>query len=50
MIEIDTGIDHGTCAYETEAEVLACLALARLAPDRVKIVQDVSECTSLGSW
>jgi len=35
VIELETGIDHGT--YETEAETAACLAFLRLRIDQVEI-------------
>ena len=40
MIEIATGEDHGT--YDSEAEVAACLAFARLSRDEIEIVSDAS--------
>ena len=48
VIEIDTGVDHGT--YDSPAEVAACLAFAKLGPDDVEIVSDVSVMASLTSW
>lgn len=48
MIEIDTGVDHGT--YDNPAEVAACLAFAKLGPDDVEIVSDVSPMAALTSW
>ena len=39
VIELETGEDHGT--FESEAEVAACLAFARLRPDQVEIRSDV---------
>ena len=48
VIEIDTGVDHGT--YDSPAEVAACLAFARLGPDDVEIVSDASPMATLTSW
>ena len=48
VIEIDTGVDHGT--YDSPAEVAACLAFAKLGPDDVEIVPDVSPMAALTSW
>ena len=48
VIEIATGHDHGT--FETQAEVAACLAFARLSAGDVEVVSDVSSMASLTSW
>ena len=48
VIAIETGEDLGI--WETEAEVRACLAFARLDPDAVLIETDVSVMGSLTSW
>ena len=48
VIAIETGEDLGV--WETEAEVRACLAFARLDPDAVVIETDVSVMGSLTSW
>ena len=39
MIELQTSQELGT--FETEAEVAACLAFARLRPDQVEIRSNV---------
>ena len=46
VIEIATGADHGT--FESQAEVAACLAFARLSPDEVEIVPDIPAMAA--SW
>ena len=38
MIELETGIDHGT--WGSGAEVCACIAFARLTPDDVEVIAD----------
>ena len=48
VIEIDTGVDHGT--YDSPAEVAACLAFAKLGPDDVEIVSDTSAMTRYAAW
>ena len=48
VLEIANGVDHGT--FESEAELAACLAFARLAPDEVEIISDVSPMATLTSW
>ena len=48
VIERATAVDHGT--YDNPAEVAACLAFAKLGPDDVEIVSDVSPMASLTSW
>ena len=40
MIEIATGVCHGT--YDSEMEVAACLAFARLSRDEVEVIADAS--------
>ena len=39
VIELESGLDHGT--YDTEAEVAACLAFAGLRIGQVEIVSNV---------
>ena len=46
VIETATGADHGT--FESQAEVAACLAFARLSPDEVEIVPDIPAMAA--SW
>ena len=48
VIEIDTGVDHGT--YDSPAEVAACLAFIKLGPDQVEIVSDASAMTRYAAW
>ena len=48
VIELATGIDHGT--FDSEAEVAACLAFARLGPDDVEIVSDASAMARFTGW
>ena len=48
VIERATGIDHGT--HDNPAEVAACLAFAKLGPDDVEVVSDVSPMATLTSW
>ena len=45
VIEIATGEDHGT--FDSEAEVLACMAFAKLSREEVEIIADVSVMASL---
>ena len=46
VIETATGADHGT--FESQAEVAAWLAFARLSPDEVEIVPDIPAMAA--SW
>ena len=46
VIETATGADHGT--FESQAEVAACLAFARLSPHEVEIVPDIPAMAA--SW
>jgi len=39
VIELETGIDHGT--YDTEAEAAACLVFAGLRIEQVEILSNV---------
>ena len=48
VIESATGIDHGT--FDSEAEVAACLAFAKLGPDDVEIVSDASPMARFTGW
>ena len=48
MIEIETGIDHGT--YDSEADVSLCLAFARLSRDQVEIIRDAPITASITAW
>ena len=48
VVEIATGEDHGT--FDSEAEVAACLALAKLSLDQVEILADTSPLTTLTAW
>ena len=48
VIDRATGEDHGT--YDSHAEVAACLAFAKLAPNDVEIVSDTSVMASWTSW
>ena len=45
---IDTGEDLG--CWETPAELAACLAFSRLAPEDVEIVGDVPVMNAITSW
>ena len=40
VIELATGIDQGT--FDSDTEVAACLAFAKLGPDDVEIVSNAS--------
>ena len=48
VIEIATGVDHGT--FDSEAEVVACLVFAKLGPDDVEIVSDASPMARFTAW
>ena len=48
VIELATGIDHGT--FESDTEVAACLAFAKLGPDDVEIVSDASPMARFTAW
>ena len=48
MIEIETGVDHGT--YDSMADVALCLAFAKLDRDRVEIVTDAPITASCTAW
>ena len=48
VIELATGIDHRT--FDSEAEVGACLAFAKLEPDDVEIVSDASPMARFTGW
>ena len=48
VIEIATGVDHGT--FDSEAEVAACLAFAKLGVDDVEIVSDASPIDRFMAW
>ena len=48
LIEIETGIDHGT--YDSMADVALCLVFAKLDRDRVEIVTDAPITASLTGW
>ena len=48
VIEIETGIDHGT--YDSMADVALCLAFAKLDRDRVEIVTDAPITASCTAW
>ena len=48
VIELATGIDHGT--YDSEADVSLCLAFAKLSRDQVEIVADVPFMAAMAAW
>ena len=48
VIELATGEDHGT--YDSEAEVAACLAFAKLSFDQVELLSDVSPMQRFTAW
>ncbi len=48
VIELSTGIDHGT--FDSEAEVAAALAFAKLAWEQVEVISDTSPMASCASW
>ena len=51
MIEVATGECHGT--YDSEMDVAACLAFAKLARAEVEVIPDISPMASLtapGWW
>ena len=45
MIEIATGACHGT--YDSEMDVAACLAFAKLSHDEVEVIADISPMATL---
>ena len=48
VIEIETGIDHGT--YDSPADVALCLAFARLSRDQVEVIRDAPLTASFTAW
>ena len=48
VIELATGEDHGT--YDSEAEVAACLAFAKLSFAQVEVLGDVSPMQRFTAW
>ena len=48
VIELATGDDHGT--YDSEAEVAACLAFAKLSWHQVEVISDISPMAAMTSW
>ena len=48
VIELATGIDQGT--FDSDAEVAACLAFAKLGPDDVEIVSNASPMERFTGW
>ena len=48
VVELATGECHGT--FDSEAEVAACLAFAKLSRDQVEIVPDTSPMARLTGW
>ena len=48
VVEIETGVDHGT--YDSMADVALCLAFAKLDRDRVEIVTDAPVTARLTAW
>ena len=48
VIEIATGENHGT--YESLADVVLCLAFAKLARDDVELIPDASPMSTMTGW
>ena len=48
MIELATGREHGP--FDSEADVLLCLAFAKLARRDVEIVEDASPMSQFTAW
>ena len=48
VIELAAGEDYGT--YDSEAEVAACLAFAKLSWEQVEVISDISPMASMTSW
>ena len=48
VIEIETGVDHGT--YDSMEDVALCLAFAKLERDRVEILKDAPITASITAW
>lgn len=48
VIELETGIDHGT--YDSMADVILCLAFARLSGDQVEVIRDAPVTASFTAW
>ncbi len=48
VIELETGIDHGT--YDSMADVILCLAFAKLSAHQVEVVRDAPVTASLTGW
>ena len=45
VVEVATGEDHGT--FDNKAEVLACMAFAKLSFDQVEVISDVNPMAHL---
>ena len=48
VIELATGEDYGT--YDSEAEVAACLAFAKLSWEQIEVISDISPMALMTSW
>ena len=48
VIELATGEDYGT--YDSEAEVAACLAFAKLSWEQVEVISNISPMALMTSW
>ena len=48
VIELSTGEDHGT--YDSQAEVAACLAFAKLPWEQAEVISDISPMASMNGW
>ena len=48
VIEIETGIDHGT--YDSMADVVLCLAFAKLSAHQVEVIRDAPVTASFTAW
>ena len=48
VVELETGIDHGT--YDSLADVVLCLAFAKLSADQVEVIRDAPVTASFTAW
>ena len=48
VVEIDTGVCHGV--FDSEADVLLCLAFAKLSRDEVEVIVDEPVLARSAGW
>ena len=48
VVELETRIDHGT--YDSLADVVLCLAFAKLSADQVEVIRDAPVTASFTAW